>query len=94
MAEVERAGDAVVAIDLAAFPFEEYLHTGWQRANTNAELEEIERTHKKTYVLYTFPARLSALQPEMWERLQRQYSTASEFDGTVGGGAIIVKVRS
>jgi hypothetical protein len=86
--------DAVVAVDLAAYPFDQYLHTGWQTVKSEAALEQIERTHQKTYVLYIFPARLSAMYPDIWERLQRQYSTATELGGTLGGGAIIVKVRS
>jgi hypothetical protein len=91
---VRTPGDAVVAVDLAAYPFEQYLHAGWQTAKSDVELERIERTHRKTYVLYIFPARLSAMYPDIWERLQSQYSTATELGGTLGGGAIIVKVRS
>jgi 4-amino-4-deoxy-L-arabinose transferase-like glycosyltransferase len=86
--------DAVVTVDLARYPFDEYLNTGWLTAASETELERIEASHGRTWVLYTFPARLSALQPGLWQRLQRDYSTAAEFAGTVGGGAIIVKVRS
>lgn len=91
--ERERAaGDAVVTLDLATYPYEQYYRSGWTAVTSHAELERLERTHGKTWVLYTFPARLSAVQPEIWDRLQRQYRTAAEFPGTVGGGDIIVKV--
>ena len=85
--------DAVVTVDLATYPFAEYLRTDWSAAGNEAELEAIEGNHPRTWVLYTFPERLSATQPEMWARLERDYRTANEFPGTVGGGAIVVKVR-
>jgi hypothetical protein len=86
--------DAVIAVDLARYPYEQYLQTNWSTAANLSELESIEASHARTWVLYTFPARLSTLQPDIWRRLQHSYTTAAEFPGTVGGGAIIVKVRS
>jgi hypothetical protein len=82
-----------VTVDLATYPYAEYLRAGWSAASSANELAAIEASHPRTWVLYTFPARLSALQPQMWTRLERDYRTAGEFPGTVGGGAIIVKVR-
>lgn len=92
--ERERAsGDAVVTVDLTRFPYERYLATGWLTAGSADELEAIERRHGRTWVVYTFPARLSATEPALWSRLQHSYRTAATFPGTVGGGAVIVMVR-
>jgi hypothetical protein len=87
------ADDAVVMLDLTRFPYEQYLNAGWTFAPDEAALASIEAQHEKTWVVYTFPARLSATQPALWERLQRTYNRAARFGGTVGGGAVIVMVR-
>jgi hypothetical protein len=87
------ATDAVVTVDLSAYPYAQYLGTDWQSISSETELQQIEAAHRRTWVVYTFPARLSAVQPAIWERLQQHYTTVAEFPGTVGGGAIIVKVR-
>ncbi len=85
--------DAIVALDLAEFPFREYLTEDYRSVATRAELEEIEGKHAKTWVLYTFPSRVAALHPDIWLRLQEAYATAAEFPGTVGGGTVVVKVH-
>jgi hypothetical protein len=86
-------GDAVVMLDLVRFPYERYLEPGWLTADSAAELEAIERGHRRTFVVYIFPTRLSALQPEVWSRIRRLYTEAAEFPGTLGGGEITVMVR-
>jgi len=87
------ADDAVVMVDLARFPYERYLQTGWTFAADEQALAVIEARHAKTWVVYTFPARLSATQPALWDHIQRTYNRAARFGGTVGGGAVIVMVR-
>ncbi|HJX86909.1 MAG TPA: hypothetical protein VJ277_05035, partial [Gemmatimonadales bacterium] len=55
-------------------------------------LTAIERTHRRTWLLYTFPVRLEVVQPGIWKRLSDRYRRAAEFPGTLGGGAIVVMV--
>jgi hypothetical protein len=87
------AGDAVVMLDLTRFPYERYMQTGWSIATDESALAAIEAQHARTWVVYTFPARLSATQPELWEYVRHNYTRAARFGGTVGGGAVIVMVR-
>ena len=87
------AGDAVVMLDLTRFPYERYMQTGWSTAADEPSLAAIEAQHARTWVVYTFPARLSATQPELWEYVRLNYTRAARFGGTVGGGAVIVMVR-
>ncbi len=84
--------DAVVTLDLADFPYRSYLREDWLSAGSERELERIEQNHARTWVLYTFPMRLAAVRPDLWERLEEAYATAAEFPGTVGGGTVVVKV--
>jgi hypothetical protein len=88
-----KAGEAVVVVDLTAFPYQRYLNQPWSSVDSVSRLEEIERSHAATWVLYTFPIRLAAVHPDIWSRLQAQYQTAAVFPGTVGGGAIVVAVN-
>jgi hypothetical protein len=88
------AGDAVVTVDMSRYVYQEYLAPQWLGISSVRELETVERNHTKTWVLYTFPSRLSAIEPDIWSRVERHYKTAAEFPGTVNGGTIVVKVRS
>lgn len=87
------AGDAVVTLDVTDIPYRSFMELDWYAVASAAELLDIERGHARTWVVYTFPTRLAAVHADVWERLQSEYRTAAEFPGTVGGGAIIVKVR-
>ncbi len=87
------ADDAVVTVDLTRFPYERWLRTGWPHAETDSALATIAAGHARTWVLYTFPARLRAMQPAIWERLQRDYHEAFRARGSVGGGDIVIMVN-
>ena len=84
--------DAVVTVDLTVMPFREWLGKDWEVVTDAGALEAIERTHRRTWLLYTFPVRLEVVQPGVWQRLSARYRRAAEFPGTVGGGAIVVMV--
>jgi hypothetical protein len=86
------ASDAVVTVDLTDYPYAAYLGKQWTSVSGPDSLASVERMHARTWLLYTFPLRLAAVQPELWARLQSQYDTAAVFPGTVGGGAIVVMV--
>lgn len=93
---IERArdpSDAVVTVDLANFPYQDYMQLDWLPVSSVGELMAIERNHRRTWVLYTFPTHLAGIHSEIWNRLQQEYSAAAEYPGTVGGGAIIIMVR-
>jgi mannosyltransferase len=86
-------GDAVVALDMARFTFRRHLGRDWPAAETVESLAAIEAQHPRTWVVYTFPARLEATQPALLQYVRNNYSRAARFTGTVGGGAVIVMVR-
>jgi mannosyltransferase len=84
--------DAVVTVDLTTYPYERYFRRDWPAVTSLDSLEAIERGHPRTWLLYTFPVRLAAVQPGIWERLTSRYDTAAVYPGTVGGGAVVVMV--
>jgi len=94
-AHVERArsaDDAVVTVDLTDYPYRRYFGRRWPTVTSLDSLETVERQHPRTWLLYTFPIRLAAVQPGIWERLAQAYDTSAVFPGTVGGGAVVVMV--
>jgi len=90
--ETRASGDAMVTVDLTTFPVTEYLARPWQTATDGSSLEAIERHHPRTWVMYTFPVRLKAAFPEIYQRVISAYDTAAVFPGTIGGGTILVMV--
>lgn len=86
------AGDAIVAVDMCAQPYE-YLGRAWPSAMSLVDLEKEERTGARTWILYTFPPFLASELPDLWERIDAEYETAGEFYGTLSGGVVIVAVR-
>jgi hypothetical protein len=84
--------DAVRTIDMTAFPMRAYLGAAWDSVATIDDLRAAEAGHARTFVIYTFPTRLEAIKPDVWERLRTHYRTAAVFQGSVGGGEIVVAV--
>ena len=66
---------------------------GWLAVADARQLSDIEARHPRTWLVYTFPTRLSAVYPDIWSRIESGYTTAATFPGTVGGGTIVVKVN-
>lgn len=90
-----RAGaeDAIVMVDMAILPFMEWKGRDWRTVADAAELAQVEAAHERTWLIYSFPMSLEALQPDVWERVRSEYRLAARFGGTVRGGDLIVMVR-
>lgn len=84
--------DATVTVDLTEFPYARYYDRDWPSVQHAEDLAIIEHDHPRTWVLYTFPVRLSAAYPDLWGRLETRYERAAVFPGTVGGGEVVVLV--
>jgi hypothetical protein len=87
------AGDAVAALDMSGFVYTKYLPSAATLVDSGEALRALEAAHRRTWVIYTFPQRLSAVQPEIWRRLERDYRPAAAFPGTVNEGTVYVVVR-
>ena len=90
--QARSAADAVVTVDLTEYPYLRWRQRDWAAARSLPGLQTLEREHPRTWLLYTFPVRLSVVQPGIWQRLAAAYDTAAVFPGTVGGGAVVVMV--
>ena len=90
---VRADGDAVVMLDMAILPYQEYWEVDWRIIQDAGELQAVEARHERTWLVYTFPTSLTTLQPDVWARMQDSYLQAAEFSGTVAGGDVIVMVN-
>ena len=82
--------DQVVVLEVASHV---YLMRGWAPtwglATSLTMLRETERTAARTWVVFTLPARLRALHPELVQHLSApRYQVVRIFPATVGGGEI------
>jgi hypothetical protein len=87
-----RPGDAVVALDIAA---DVYRLRGWARdwrtVRDVGALSDLERSAPRTWIVYTLPAKLRALTPELYEHVTGAgYQLVRLFPATVGTGEIHV----
>ncbi|MGH7540008.1 MAG: hypothetical protein ACRELC_03310, partial [Gemmatimonadota bacterium] len=92
---VERARgaeDAVVVVDMTILPYRDHWKLDWLVARDVRALRGIEAAHARTWLVYTFPASLEAIEPAIWERVRTEYREAAVFHGTVSGGDVIVTV--
>ncbi|HEU4630953.1 MAG TPA: glycosyltransferase family 39 protein [Gemmatimonadaceae bacterium] len=87
------AGDAVAALDMSGFVYTKYLPHAATLVDSGDALRALEARHRRTWVIYTFPQRLAAVQPAIWRRLERDYRPAAAFPGTVREGTVFVVVR-
>jgi len=89
--EAERKpGDEVVALDLAStvYRLRGWAPT-WRHADDLAQLAETERSAGRTWIVYTLPAHLRALNPELFQHLSPpRYQVVRVYSASVGGGEI------
>jgi hypothetical protein len=87
-------GDAVVCAGYTFKPFHDYLGMDCQKAVTSNELDELEKEHERTWLIYTLPVPFQANSPDLWNKVQNDYISITKFRGTVGGGDIVIMLNS
>jgi hypothetical protein len=85
-------GDAVVAVDMAAYVYENRRPPpGWHFTNEREALAGIERSARRTWVVYSFPTHLRGTYPELAEHITvAPYREIRVFPATIGDGEIRV----
>jgi mannosyltransferase len=85
-----RAGDVVVTVGVATIPFGMYFSDGWPSAGTAGEVNQLRRTGKRTWLLYTLPVEMASAHADVLALLDREFTLVRRFDGTLNGGTIFV----
>lgn len=87
------SGDAIVATGLASYAYDRWLEAAVSPVESVQELEAIERTHERTWLLYTMPDHMAGQAPDLWARIGSDYREILAFPGTIAGGAVHVMRR-
>jgi mannosyltransferase len=82
--------EEIVAVSIAGEMYGNYFAPDWSVAKTVPELEKVEQTNKKVWLVYTLSPEIKAFRPEMWEAIQKDYEIVQVFPGTLNGGEIFV----
>ena len=88
------ADDAVVCLGLTYLPLHEYLGMDCFRVLSASKLAELEQIHSRTWVVYTLPVLIQEGRPDMWSKIQKDYSPVTRFRGTLGGGDITIMLNA
>lgn len=87
-----KPGDVIAVIGISDLPYNRYFGKGWTRIDTVPDLEALLATGKRVWVLYTLPVQVRASAPELLARLEKGFTRAETFWGSLGGGEIVVSV--
>jgi hypothetical protein len=75
-------------------PLHVYLGMDCQKAVTSSELDELEKEHARTWLIYTLPVLFEANSSDLWGKVQNDYTSITKFTSTVGGGDIVIMMNS
>ena len=90
----KQAGDTVLAIGIAGFPFNAYYHMEWGIIETGDDLDRLAAQSGRTWLVYTMPVHARTTYPEVLARIERDYSLAGQFFGSLGGGEVVVSLEN
>jgi hypothetical protein len=84
------AGDTVVTVGLATYPYRAFFNTGWEAADTLEALRRIRARAARTWLLYTIPLHLRFERPDLMREIERDFTVVRSFAGSLGDGTIFV----
>jgi len=82
--------DIVATVGLTGFPYREYYHQPWERADTIDELGALLLRGQRVWVIYTLLDRVKGGTPDVMRALENDFSTERVFPGTLSEGEVIV----
>jgi hypothetical protein len=85
-----QAGDAVVTLGLATYPYQAFYRAGWEAADSVDGLNAIRARAARTWVVYTVPLQLQGRHPALLATVRRDFTVVRRFEGTLNGGTIYV----
>jgi hypothetical protein len=83
-------GDAVVAVNLAGVVYGRYLTPFWPVVTKLQELQPLQESNERLWLVYTLPIEIKAFQPELWRTIERDFKVVRVFPGTLNGGEVFV----
>jgi mannosyltransferase len=84
------ANEKIVAVRIAGEMYGRYFAPQWTNVKTEDDLENIERSQDKIWLIYTLSPEIKAFRPQLWEAIGKNYQIEKIFPGTLNGGEIYV----
>ncbi len=82
--------DKRVAVSLAGTVYSRYLTPYWPVPETGKELEDLQQSNDRVWLVYTIAPELRAFKPDIWQVIERDFEVTKVFPGTLNGGEIYV----
>lgn len=82
--------DKRVAVSLAGTIYGRYLTPYWPVPETGRELEALQQSNDRVWLVYTIAPELRAFKPDIWQVIERDFEVTKVFPGTLNGGEIFV----
>jgi len=82
--------DVVVTLIMSDLPYRDLFERFPILTDDVEALDCLARHHRRVWVIRSFPTRVAAVQPRIWERLQLDYLEVAEFRGSVRDGEVVV----
>ena len=89
----QQAGDRIVTVGIAGFPFNAYYDKGWANVKTTGELDALGAAEGRTWLVYTMPVQAKGAYPDILARIEQDYRVVKRFYGSLNGGAVVVCVE-
>jgi hypothetical protein len=84
-------GDVVLTAGLAVMPYKSFYKVDWQEIHGLAALEAARADAPRAWFVYTLPAYLEAVEPEVMATVSREFALVEQFRGTLNGGTVYVR---
>ncbi len=84
-------GDVVLTAGLAAMPYKSFYKVDWQEVRGLEALEHAMAGARRAWFVYTLPAYLEAVDPDVMATVSREFRLVGQFRGTLNGGTVFVR---
>lgn len=81
---------AVATLGLAIMPFADYYAPHWKPVNSLEEIQGLRQAHGQVWLVYAFPGVTERRYKEIVDYLSVTFERVERFQGTLGGGDILV----
>jgi hypothetical protein len=88
--EMASAGERIVTVGLAGFPYDRVYPHPFVQVETAVELNQLRSESQALLVLYTFPLHLQSRHPAIWRLLQDEGIEVARTIGRVHGGDLVL----
>ena len=84
------AGDTVVTVGIADYPYGSFYSTDWVAVDSLEKLNKVRAQSSRTWMVYTMPMHTESAFPDIFASLEKDFDVVERFPGTLNGGEVVV----